>query len=196
MGPIAKFQNPVSYAVSPIRKTSAVVMVPSVMRTLAKTSRMRDRILSRPTVSPPPGRRSAPSVANRDAKRSASPVCQAWTKPALPSSMAARTSAESAGVAPHAHGAARASARTTNAAPTLPLARISHGGMIDQRALHLHGADAVPRDVHDVVDAPQEPEVSVLVALRAVPGEVDARKPGPVLLPVSLRVAVNPAKHG
>ena len=42
----------------------------------------------------------------------------------------------------------------------------------DERALHLHGSDAVARDVHLVVDSPHHPEIPLAVAVGAIPGEV------------------------
>ena len=72
--------------------------------------------------------------------------------------------------------------RVTNAAMRLALELVGtadHGGLghrrvADQRALDFHRADAVARDVHHVVDAAHHPEVAVLVAPRAVAGEVHA----------------------
>ena len=73
----------------------------------------------------------------------------------------------------------------TNAATAWPL--ISCGrpttaasatlGMIDERALDFHRADAMPRDVEHVVHAAEQPEEAVGVALGAVAGEVDVRSP-------------------
>ena len=54
---------------------------------------------------------------------------------------------------------------------------LGHARMIDQRALDFHRADAVPGDVQHVVDAAEQPEVAVVVALGAVAGEVDVRVP-------------------
>jgi hypothetical protein len=65
------------------------------------------------------------------------------------------------------HGPAplsRRSAPTTAASATL---RVRH-----QRRLDLGGGDAVTRHVHHVVDPAQQPDVAVLVELRAVTGEV------------------------
>src|SRR6516164_10316334 len=67
--------------------------------------------------------------------------------------------------------------------------------MADQRALHLHGAEAMSGDVDHVVDAAHDPEVAVLVAPGAVAREVDARHLAPVLLRVALGIAVHGAKH-
>ena len=55
--------------------------------------------------------------------------------------------------------------------------RLRHARMRDQRALHLARAEPVARHVQHVVDAPHDPEVAVLVAPRAVAGEVAALSP-------------------
>ena len=52
------------------------------------------------------------------------------------------------------------------------------------------------RHVHDVVDAPEEPEVAVVVDLGAVAGEVAAFEAAPVGLLVALGVAVQATQHG
>ena len=53
--------------------------------------------------------------------------------------------------------------------------RLGDRRVVDQRALDLHRADAVAGHVQHVVDAAQDPEVAVLVALGAVAGEVACR---------------------
>ena len=73
--------------------------------------------------------------------------------------------------------------------------RLRNGGMIDQRALHFHGADAVTGDVEHVVDAPQDPPVPVVIQLGAVAGEVATREPAPVGVAIALVVAVDGAQH-
>ena len=71
-----------------------------------------------------------------------------------------------------------------------------HARMIDERALDFHRADAMSGHVQHVVDAAEQPEVAVGVALGAVAGEVDAgRPPVPVLLHVALGIAVDAAQH-
>jgi hypothetical protein len=67
--------------------------------------------------------------------------------------------------------------------------------VIDDRALDFDRRDAVARDVHDVVDPAEEPEVAVLVDARPVAGEVDVVVPRPVRLAVALVVLVDPAQH-
>src|SRR5262249_60628183 len=64
--------------------------------------------------------------------------------------------------------------------------------MIDERTLDFHRADAVSRHIDHIVDAPEEPEVAVGVALRAVAGHVDAGAP---LIPVPLHVAIRIPPH-
>src|SRR5262245_13983807 len=68
--------------------------------------------------------------------------------------------------------------------------------MIDQRALDFHRPDAVTRHVEDVVNATQQPEVTVFVALGAVAGEIDvAPPPVPILFYVAIHVAVDAPQH-
>src|SRR5205085_8508947 len=68
-------------------------------------------------------------------------------------------------------------------------------GMVDERALDLDRRDAVPGDVHHVVDAPEQPEVALLVDPRPVAGEVDAGIARPVRLLEALGVAEDAARH-
>jgi hypothetical protein len=76
----------------------------------------------------------------------------------------------------------------------------AHGGLghrrvVDERALDLDGGDAVTRDVHDVVDATEEPEVAVLVDPGTVAHEVLIRVPRPVRLHVPVGVVEDAAQH-
>ena len=73
--------------------------------------------------------------------------------------------------------------------------RLGHRRVVDQRRLHLGGGDPVARDVHDVVDATEEPEVAVVVDLGPVAGEVAALEAAPVGLPVALGIPVEAAQH-
>ena len=74
--------------------------------------------------------------------------------------------------------------------------RLGDARMIDERALDLHRADAMSGDVDHVVDAAEQPEVAVGVALGAVAGEVDAGAPlVPVLADVAIGIAVDAAQH-
>ena len=66
--------------------------------------------------------------------------------------------------------------------------RLGDRGVLDERRLHLHRADAVSGDVEHVVDAAEDPEVAVVVALGAVAGEVEVGPAGP-LREVRLHVA-------
>ena len=50
--------------------------------------------------------------------------------------------------------------------------RLGHRGVRDQRALDFRRAEAMPGDVEHVVDAADDPEIAVLVAPRAVAGEI------------------------
>src|SRR5258707_15356098 len=64
-----------------------------------------------------------------------------------------------------------------------------------ERGLDLGGRYAVPGDLHHVVDAAHEPQVSVLVAARAVAREVLPGIAAPVGLAVTLVVLVDAAEH-
>src|SRR6266513_2127651 len=55
--------------------------------------------------------------------------------------------------------------------------------------------DPIARDLHHVVDPAHEPEVTVLVAARAVAGEVLPGIAAPVRLAVALVILVDPAEH-
>src|SRR5262249_21782377 len=72
---------------------------------------------------------------------------------------------------------------------------LGDGRVRDERALDLGGTDAMTGDVQDVVDAAHDPVVAVLVAPRAVAGEVAARDIAEVLLPEALVVAPPRAEH-
>jgi hypothetical protein len=73
--------------------------------------------------------------------------------------------------------------------------RLGHGGMADQRALHLGRAQAVAADLDHVVDAADDPVVAVVVLARRVAGQVPALllEALPVLADVAGRVAVDGA---
>src|SRR5581483_1620043 len=70
-----------------------------------------------------------------------------------------------------------------------------HSRMTHQRALDLGRAQPVPGYVEDVVDSAHDPEVAVLVAARAVAGEIITLKFAPVLLAIAPLVAVDGAQH-
>mmetsp|Transcript_20108 Transcript_20108/g.45532 ORF Transcript_20108/g.45532 Transcript_20108/m.45532 type:complete len:782 (+) Transcript_20108:193-2538(+) len=73
---------------------------------------------------------------------------------------------------------------------------LGHLGVQHHGGLHLGRADVVPRDDHHVVHAARDPVVTVLVAARAVPGEVVALE-GEVGLLEALRVAPDaPQRRG
>ena len=71
-------------------------------------------------------------------------------------------------------------------------------GVGDQGGFDLGGGDAVAGDVHDVVDAAEQPQVAVGVVLGAVTGEVEAQvgEFRPVGVFVALLVAPDAAQHG
>ena len=93
--------------------------------------------------------------------------------------------------------------RITNAAMAWPVVAslraddrgLGDRGMVDERGLDLGGRDVVAGDEHDVVDAAEQPEVAVVVALGAVAGEVLAVEARPVRVAVALRVAPDAAQH-
>ena len=64
--------------------------------------------------------------------------------------------------------------------------------MRDQRAFDLRGADAMARDVDDIVDAAGDPVIAVLVAAAAVAGEIEAG----IGLEIGLEEARVVAPHG
>ena len=74
--------------------------------------------------------------------------------------------------------------------------RLRHRRMIHQGALHLHGAEPMAGNVHDVVHAAQQPEVAVLVALGAVARKVHARETAPVGFHVPVRIVEHGSQHG
>ena len=73
--------------------------------------------------------------------------------------------------------------------------RLGHRGMVDERGLDLDRADPVAGDLHDVVDATQQPEVAVRVDPAAVAREVHPREPSPVGAQEALGVLVDAAQH-
>src|SRR5437588_6086485 len=69
---------------------------------------------------------------------------------------------------------------------------LGHRRMVHERRLDLVGRQAVPGDVHHVVDAAEEPEVAVLVPAGAVAGHVDVRaEAAEVVLDVAVGIAVD-----
>ena len=69
--------------------------------------------------------------------------------------------------------------------------------MIHQRTLDFHRAHPVARHVEHVVDPPEEPEVSLFVALGAIARDVGGLTPSaPVHLNVAVRIAVDGSEHG
>src|SRR4051794_37180357 len=67
--------------------------------------------------------------------------------------------------------------------------------MVDERRLDFGGRDVVAGDEHDVVDAAEQPEVTVVVALGAVAGEVFVAEARPVRVAVTPGVAPDAAQH-
>src|SRR4030095_10244463 len=67
--------------------------------------------------------------------------------------------------------------------------------MTHQRAFNFRCTEPVARHVEDIIDAPNDPKIAVLIAPGAVAGEIIAFKFAPVLLPIAGLVAVNRAQH-
>src|SRR5207237_8777308 len=67
--------------------------------------------------------------------------------------------------------------------------------MGNQGGLDFHSTQAVAGNVDDVVDASHNPEISVFVFAGAVAGEVDPRNLRPVLLHVTVGIAIDGAQH-
>ena len=55
--------------------------------------------------------------------------------------------------------------------------RFGHQRMIDERAFHFHRADPMAGHVQHVVNTAEEPEVALLIPLRAIAGEIDVGCP-------------------
>ena len=67
--------------------------------------------------------------------------------------------------------------------------------MTHQRALDLRSAKTMPGNVEDIIDAADDPKITVFIASRAVAGEIVAFVFAPVLFLIALLVAVNRAQH-
>src|SRR5439155_10580650 len=73
--------------------------------------------------------------------------------------------------------------------------RLRDLGVIDQCAFDFDRRDAVPGDVHDVVDTAEQPEIAVLVDPRPVAREVGVLELRPIRLPVAGVIFVDAAQH-
>src|SRR5207237_1328888 len=71
----------------------------------------------------------------------------------------------------------------------------SHFLMIYQSALDFHRADAMTGDVHHIVNPPEQPEIAVLVALAAVPGEIFSGESAPIGLYIAIRITIDRPHH-
>src|SRR4051812_5102761 len=67
--------------------------------------------------------------------------------------------------------------------------------MADERALDFGGADAMAGDVEDVIDAADDPEISVFILPATVAGEIAPLHFGPIDLLVSLGIAPKTPQH-
>src|SRR5258706_11938001 len=65
-----------------------------------------------------------------------------------------------------------------------------------QRRFPFHRAQPMPGYVEHVVDPPHDPEIAVFIFARTVAGKVRARNLRPILLHVTIRIAVNRPQHG
>src|SRR5215203_2800774 len=72
---------------------------------------------------------------------------------------------------------------------------LGYGLVGDERALDLHRADTVPRDVHHVVYPACDGVVTILIPLGSVLDEVLVAEPLPIGLTVTLGVLVDRAEH-
>src|SRR5438067_13349970 len=67
--------------------------------------------------------------------------------------------------------------------------------MAHQRAFYFRRAESVASDIKNIINPPDDPEIAVLIASRAVPGKIISLEPAPVLFFVALLVAVNRPQH-
>ena len=72
---------------------------------------------------------------------------------------------------------------------------LGDAGVADEGRFDLSGGDAVPGDVHDIVDAAQQPDRALVIPLGTVAREVVLRPARPVGIDVPLVVAPDPAQH-
>src|SRR5262249_48658448 len=68
--------------------------------------------------------------------------------------------------------------------------------MADQSRLDFHRAQSMSRYVDDIIDAAENPEVSVVVAPGSVACEINARNLGPILLDVAVWISIYRPEHG
>src|SRR5215468_6238852 len=68
-------------------------------------------------------------------------------------------------------------------------AGLRYGRMLQARRFDLDRADAMSRNVEDLVRAAGEPDIPVFIDVRGVSGVVNARKPFPVVARVPLGLA-------
>ena len=73
--------------------------------------------------------------------------------------------------------------------------RLGNRFVCDQRAFDFGGSQPMARNIEDVIDATNDPEVAILVSPRAVAGEIAALDFAPVLLLEPSVVAVNRSQH-
>src|SRR5882757_8094057 len=67
--------------------------------------------------------------------------------------------------------------------------------MTHQRALYLRRAESVTGHVQNIINAPDDPKITVFIAARTVDGQIIAFEFAPILLSVARIVAVDRAQH-
>src|SRR5580704_15183973 len=67
--------------------------------------------------------------------------------------------------------------------------------MANERAFDLHRAKAMACNFNNVIDATKNPNISVLITLRSVTGEIDSGDAAPVFASEAFIVAINGAQH-
>src|SRR6266571_5915251 len=67
--------------------------------------------------------------------------------------------------------------------------------MANQRAFDFRSAETMAGDVQNIIDSADDPKISILIATRAITRKIVPFEFAPVLLFVTLLVAVNAAQH-
>src|SRR5437762_13941476 len=67
--------------------------------------------------------------------------------------------------------------------------------MAHQRAFYFRRAESVASDIKNIINPPDDPEIAVLIASRAVSGKIISLELAPILFFVALLVAATRAQH-
>ena len=67
--------------------------------------------------------------------------------------------------------------------------------MMDERRFNFHGAEAMTADIHDIVDAAENPMIAIIIAAGGVAREIGAGYARPVLFFKTFGIAPNSAHH-